>query len=188
MRRHLRRWGAAWLIAAWFTASLAAQVVAQRAAGDDPVDVIAAVAENWQSEALQLLAEAVFFLGPAAALLFGAGRGDSERLARIEEQLAELASRPALTPPPPGGTTTGGPLMAAPVHGHDLVDHLITYRQPAAGVGEVMSSLRGDFLALGHRIVDETPAGPDQTVAIRKLHEAAMATIANLALNPEDPT
>ena len=109
MSGHLRRWGAVWLIGAWFAVSLAAQVVAQRAAGADAVDVVAAVAENWQSEALQLLAEAVFFLGPAAAFLFRAGQ-DSERLARIEDRVAQLANRPAATiPPPPGGTTTGGP-------------------------------------------------------------------------------
>jgi hypothetical protein len=74
--------------------------------------------------------------------------------------------------------------MGVVKHGAELVDHLIRYHQPElASTVETMTELRQDFLTLGHKIVARTPAGPDQAVAIRKLHEACQATIGNLALN-----
>jgi len=47
---------------------------------------------------------------------------------------------------------------------HELVDHLLTYRQVRGDVADVMISLRADYIALGHRIVDEVPRTPDRTV------------------------
>lgn len=75
------------------------------------------------------------------------------------------------------------PPSTVSVNNHFMVDHLFRYRRPTDEVAEVMASLRDAFIELGHRVVSDTPPGPDQTVAIRKLHEALMAAIANLALN-----
>ena len=69
---------------------------------------------------------------------------------------------------------------------HELVDHLIAYRTVSGEVAEVMTSLRADFIALGHRIVDEVSRTPDRTVALRKLHDACQCAITALALNQGD--
>lgn len=69
---------------------------------------------------------------------------------------------------------------------HELVDHLLTYQQVRGDVADVMASLRADYIALGHRIVDEVPRCPDRTVALRKHHDACQGAIAALALNQED--
>lgn len=67
---------------------------------------------------------------------------------------------------------------------HELVDHLLTYRQPTSDdVVRRMEHLRGLFIELGHEIVDQVDRSPDRTVALRELHRACMATIAALALN-----
>lgn len=75
--------------------------------------------------------------------------------------------------------------VTTPDPDHDLVDHLLVYRQVAGPVAETMTSLRADFIALGHRIVDEVPRTPDRTVALRKLHDACQGAITALALNQE---
>jgi len=75
-----------------------------------------------------------------------------------------------------------------PVFGHGLVDHLFYLQSPRNDqVAVTMDTIRAAFIALGHRVVESTPEGPDQTVAIRKLHEALMAAIGCIALNqPEE--
>jgi hypothetical protein len=68
--------------------------------------------------------------------------------------------------------------------GHELVDHLITYAPPGSEkVIQDMETVRRSFLDIGHLIADVCPDGPDQTVAIRKLHDACQAAIGCLALN-----
>jgi uncharacterized membrane protein len=46
-------------------------------------------------------------------------------------------------------------------------------------------AIRAAFLDVGHLVVDRVPRTPDRTVALRKIHEACMASIAALALNQE---
>ncbi len=67
---------------------------------------------------------------------------------------------------------------------HELVDHLLTHRQPDDAPSQVMADLRAAFIDLGHAIVDDVPRCPDRTVALRSLHRACMDAIAALALNP----
>jgi hypothetical protein len=105
VRRHLRRWGAAWLLVVLFLTSWAAQLIAQLAAGDDLTDFAAATAENWQSEWLQLLVQAVLLLA-LKHQLFKADAEDQERLERkVDALLAQRGSRLASTFPPPTPTT-----------------------------------------------------------------------------------
>lgn len=92
--RHLRWWGAAWLLAGLFTASILAQLVASL--GDihqEGFDYFwAEVFANWQSEWLQLFMQAVLLLAWKHAL-FKADAADMERihekLDNIEERLSE---------------------------------------------------------------------------------------------------
>lgn len=71
--------------------------------------------------------------------------------------------------------------------GHELVDHLIPYAPPGSErVIQDMETVRREFLALGHKIADICPEGPDLTIAIRKLHDANQAAIGCLALNQEE--
>lgn len=48
-----------------------------------------------------------------------------------------------------------------------------------------MDDIRRRFKELGHAIIQFTPPGPDQTVALRALKDAAQAAIANIACNQE---
>lgn len=69
---------------------------------------------------------------------------------------------------------------------HELVDRLLTLHPPQNDLyAQAMDDVRGRFVVLGHIVVDRTPRGPDQTIAIRKLHEACMAAIAAIACNQE---
>jgi hypothetical protein len=70
---------------------------------------------------------------------------------------------------------------------HALADRLLTFHPAERGgaLAEDMSAVREKFIELGHLIVDRLPDGPDQTVAIRKLHEACMAAIAGIACNQD---
>jgi hypothetical protein len=69
---------------------------------------------------------------------------------------------------------------------HELVDRLLTLHPPASDeVGDRMDMVRAEFIDLGHLIVDSVPSGPDQTLAVRKLHEACMAAIAGIACNQD---
>lgn len=96
--RHLRRWGAVYILAALFAGSWAGQAVTMGADIRDGgwVTFWAATFENWQSEWLQLVFQAVLLLG-AKHLLF---RVDAEDLERIEAKVDRLLG-PAYTERPP---------------------------------------------------------------------------------------
>jgi hypothetical protein len=89
--RHLRRWGAVYLLLILFAGSWAAQLVAMQPtiAEQGWSQFWAATAENWQSEALQLVIQAVFLLG-AKHLIF---QVDAEDLERIEAKVDAIAER-----------------------------------------------------------------------------------------------
>ena len=70
---------------------------------------------------------------------------------------------------------------------HELVDRLLRLHPPATPeIGETMDAVRGNFIDLGHTVVALVPRTPDRTVALRKIHEACMATIAAIACNQGD--
>lgn len=90
-----------------------------------------------------------------------------------------------------GHTIDVGPVTVDeidPNRGHDLVDRLLTYRRPGEDGAQRMDAIRADFIHLGHLVVDLTPPGPDQTTAIRKLHEACQAAIGAIACNEPLPS
>lgn len=70
---------------------------------------------------------------------------------------------------------------------HELVDHLISHQPPLSDdVIAAFQAMREVFGHAGHLVVDLCPRTPDRTVALRKIHEACMASIASLALNQEE--
>jgi hypothetical protein len=101
---HLKRWGAAYLLLALFAASWAAQFVAMLVEVGNEAQAhgqefsmaefwpqfLSATFENWQSEWLQLLVQAVVLLG-MKHVLFKADAADTEQvqldLAEIKEHL-----------------------------------------------------------------------------------------------------
>ena len=104
MRAHLHRWGALYILAALFVASLAGQWFAQlaaytaaQAAHGQPFEwsgyVAAFLAEmlsNWQSEWAQLAVQALL-ISAFSRFLFRKGDEDAERLeAKVDELLARL--------------------------------------------------------------------------------------------------
>lgn len=69
---------------------------------------------------------------------------------------------------------------------HELVDRLLTLHPPKGdGVAQQMDVIRSAFITAGHLVVERVPRTPDRTVALRKIHEACMASIAALACNQE---
>lgn len=98
--RHLRRWGAVYVLVILFLGSLAGQFFAEMSefAGQQHqhgeefvwspflVSFSASVLENWQSEWFQLVFQAILLLG-AKHLIFQA---DAEDLERIERKLDEV--------------------------------------------------------------------------------------------------
>lgn len=105
MGRHLRRWGAVYVLAGLFLGSWAGQLVAQ--AAEFTADAHAhgqpftwadfwpgfaqSTLENWQSEFLQLLVQAVLLLGPVGYLLWQADQNaDKTDVARLEAKLDTL--------------------------------------------------------------------------------------------------
>lgn len=71
---------------------------------------------------------------------------------------------------------------------HELVEHLIAHRPPLSDdVVAGFEAIREVFRTAGHLVVDAAPRTADRTVALRKIHEACMASIAALALNQEEP-
>lgn len=86
--KHLRRWGAVYLLAVLFAGSWIAQAITMQAtiAQDGWSEFWASTTENWQSEFLQLVIQAVFLLG-AKHLIFQA---DAEDLERIEAKIDAL--------------------------------------------------------------------------------------------------
>jgi hypothetical protein len=90
---HLRNWGAVYILAALFAGSWLGQLLAMQPtiAEQGWAEFWAATFENWQSEWLQLVFQAVLLLG-AKHWLF---RADARDLERIEAKLDQLlAGRP----------------------------------------------------------------------------------------------
>jgi hypothetical protein len=110
--RHIRRWGAVYVLLLLFLGSwlghFASQLVEfrndQRAHGqsfawaDFWPAFLSSTLENWQSEWLQLVFQAVLLLG-AKHWIF---KVDAEDLERIEAKLDEVKDRLGLPTPPPG--------------------------------------------------------------------------------------
>jgi hypothetical protein len=114
MKRHFRRWGAVYILLVLFLGSWVGQFVTQMAKVADESrsrgepfewsefqnEFLAATFENWQSEWLQLLVQAVVLLG-MKHLIFKADAEDMERLeAKVDELLATAQRSPALTGEP----------------------------------------------------------------------------------------
>lgn len=54
------------------------------------------------------------------------------------------------------------------------------------GVADRMDRVRSGFRWLGLDLIDELPPGPDLTIALRALKEAAMHAIGAIACNQDD--
>lgn len=108
MTKHMRRWGAVYLLLLLFLGSWAGQFVAQLSEfrseqqmhgeavvmSDFYVRFLASTFENWQSEWFQLIFQAILLLG-AKHWLFQA---DAEDLERVERKLDAVAERLGLDP------------------------------------------------------------------------------------------
>jgi hypothetical protein len=91
--KHLRNWGAVYILALLFLGSWAGQAVAM--AGQGQREFWAATFENWQSEWLQLVFQAVLLLG-AKHWLFRADAQDLERIeGKVEAIMDAVASERA---------------------------------------------------------------------------------------------
>ena len=66
---------------------------------------------------------------------------------------------------------------------HDDIENWFTYHAPTPDQVNRYSVLRAKFKELATLIVNVTPACPDQTVAVRKLRETAMAVNQTIACN-----
>lgn len=110
--RHFRRWGAVYLLLLLFVGSWGGQFLTQMAEYTSTqqmhglpfewsgylAEFFASTFENWQSEWLQLVFQAILLLG-AKHWIF---RVDAEDLERIEAKIDELKDAAGLpTPPPP---------------------------------------------------------------------------------------
>jgi hypothetical protein len=108
---HLRRWGAVYVLFLLFLGSWAGQFVSQLTdytsnqqahgqgfewSGFWP-DFLASTFENWQSEWLQLVFQAILLLG-AKHLIF---KVDAEDLERIEAKVDDIKDALGLPTPPP---------------------------------------------------------------------------------------
>ena len=87
MTEHLRRWGACWILFALFVASWAGQAIAQlHWLNESSANFWLSTFENWQSEWLQLLVQAVVVVGCANAVF----RKSTEDINRIERKVDDL--------------------------------------------------------------------------------------------------
>ena len=66
---------------------------------------------------------------------------------------------------------------------HEKVDNMFIYHAPKGDQTHRYEKIRCRFRALAHEIVDLTPVCADQTVALRKLHDAQMAVNLTIACN-----
>jgi len=68
--------------------------------------------------------------------------------------------------------------MTGSVVGHELVEHLFPLYDGRTGeVAEKLDMIREEYTTLAHMVADVSVISPDQTLAIRKLHEACQAAI-----------
>jgi hypothetical protein len=82
---HMRKWGVAYLLAVLFGGSWVGQFAAQMAEGDGWVLFLSNTFENWQSEFLQLLVQALAVVA-GAKVMFRKSVEDRERLeAKVDE-------------------------------------------------------------------------------------------------------
>jgi hypothetical protein len=109
--KHIRRWGAVYVLLLLFLGSWIGQFFAQlseyrsdQAAHDEPFEwsgyaanFIASTLENWQSEWLQLVFQAVLLMG-ARHWIFKVEADDMER---IEAKIDRIQDRLGLPTPPP---------------------------------------------------------------------------------------
>lgn len=88
--RHLRRWGAVYILALLFLGSWVGQAITMspEIRSDGWIAFWSATFENWQSEWLQLVFQAVLLLG-AKHWLF---QVDAEDLERLEKKIDEIAA------------------------------------------------------------------------------------------------
>jgi len=70
---------------------------------------------------------------------------------------------------------------------HDDIDNWFTYHTPTPNQAARYMLLRDGFKELAHIILESTPACADQTAALRKLRDTAMAVNQAIACN-EGPT
>lgn len=110
--RHIRRWGAVYVLVLLFAGSWLGQFLTQLAEFSNQQEdmgqvfawtdfwpnFFASTFENWQSEWLQLVFQAVLLLG-AKHLIF---KVDAEDLERIEVKIDNIQDRLGLPTPPPG--------------------------------------------------------------------------------------
>jgi hypothetical protein len=108
MKKHMRRWGAVYLLLILFLGSWVGQLFAQLSEfrseqqmhgepvvmSDFFVQFMASTFENWQSEWFQLIFQAILLLG-AKHWLF---QVDAEDLERVERKLDAVAERLGLDP------------------------------------------------------------------------------------------
>lgn len=95
--RHLRRWGAAYILALLFVGSWLGQLVAMQSKIQQEgwAEFWSATFENWQSEWLQLLAQALLVVA-LADQVFRRGVEDSRRIeAKLDRLLEEREKRTA---------------------------------------------------------------------------------------------
>lgn len=63
------------------------------------------------------------------------------------------------------------------------LQHIFSYHAPTPQKLEQYNTLRTAALVFAQAIVDNTPAGADQTAAVRKVREAVMTANASIALD-----
>lgn len=104
-RRHMRRWGAVWVLLTFFIGSWTGQLVTQRIAwvneqvthgestawADYWPEFWSSTLENWQSEWLQLVFQALLLLGPLSLLIWKADtQADQTDVERLEAKIDRL--------------------------------------------------------------------------------------------------
>jgi len=109
MRKHINRWGAAYLLGVLFLGSWAGQLITQlsEVTADQHEhgqpflwaefwpQFLRSTFENWQSEFLQLLVQAVLLLGPLCYLTWQADQNaDKQDVERLERKLDALLHQP----------------------------------------------------------------------------------------------
>lgn len=118
--RHVRRWGAVYLLLLLFIGSWLGQFFTQLSEfrseqqshgqpftwSEYGTTFFASTFENWQSEWLQLVFQAILLLG-AKHWIF---KVDAEDLERIEEKIDAIQDRLGLPTPPPDGAPREKPL------------------------------------------------------------------------------